>query len=162
MRDLFRYNPPRLLKFAFRLPIYLYRFDAGWLLGKRGLMLLHRGRRSGRIYRTILEVISHNPATRESVVLSAWGEQADWYRNIQHTPALEIWTGRERYVPQQRFLPPEENYAVICDYRRRHPLAFQVFARLFRYPLRAPEPQRRTFTENLRLVTFSPKVEDKG
>jgi hypothetical protein len=37
-------------------------------------------------------------------VLSAWGEKGDWYRNLEATPALEIRTGGERYVPEQRFL----------------------------------------------------------
>jgi len=36
------------LRLAFRLPIYLYRLDLGWLLGHRFLLLVHRGRESGR------------------------------------------------------------------------------------------------------------------
>ena len=80
------------------------------------------------LYETVLEVLLHDPATRESVVLAAWGEKADWYRNIELTPALEIRTSSERYVPEQRFLAPEENHAVLLDYARRHPLAFQIFA----------------------------------
>jgi hypothetical protein len=31
--------------------------------------------------------------TRENVVLSAWGEKAGWYRNIEAVPALEVRTG---------------------------------------------------------------------
>jgi hypothetical protein len=76
-----------------------------------------------------LEVILYNPAAGESVVLSGWGEKADWYRNIQVTPALEGRTASERYVPEQRFLVPEENHAVLADYWRRHPPAFRVFVK---------------------------------
>jgi hypothetical protein len=65
------------LRLAFRLPIYLYRLNLGWLLGHRFLLLVHRGRRSGLRRETVLEVVRYNPATKESVVLSAWGERAD-------------------------------------------------------------------------------------
>jgi deazaflavin-dependent oxidoreductase (nitroreductase family) len=142
------------LRLAFRLPIYLYRLDLGRLLGHRFLLLVHRGRESGLLRETVLEVIAHDPATRESVVLSAWGEKADWCRNVGATPALEVRTGGQRYVPEQRFLAPEENHAIIFDYRRRHPLAFRVFTRLFGYPLDGTEAARREFACSLRLVAF--------
>jgi deazaflavin-dependent oxidoreductase (nitroreductase family) len=78
------------LRLAFRLPIYLYRLDLGWLLGHRFLLLVHRGRKTGLPHQTVLEVVLYDPSSRESVVVSAWGEDADWYRNIQKCPAIEI------------------------------------------------------------------------
>jgi deazaflavin-dependent oxidoreductase (nitroreductase family) len=153
-------KPAGALRLAFRLPICLYRLDLGWLLGHRGLLLIHRGRKSGLLRETVLEVILYNPPTGESVVLSAWGEEADWYRNIEATPALEVRTGSERYVPGQRFLVPEENHAVLDDYRRRHPVAFQIFARVFGYPLGGTEAARREVASSLRQVAFHPRDEE--
>jgi deazaflavin-dependent oxidoreductase (nitroreductase family) len=150
-------KPAGALRVAFRLPIYLYRLNLGWLLGHRFLLLVHRGRKSGLLRETVLEVLLHDPATRESVVLSAWGERADWYRNVGATPALEVRTGGQRYVPEQRFLAPEENHTVICDYGRRHPLAFRVFARVLGYPLDGTEAARREVACSLRLVAFRPR-----
>ena len=69
--------PTGASRLAFRLPIYLYRLDLGRLLGHRFLLLVHRGRKSGLLRETVLEVLLHDPATNESVVLSAWGEKAD-------------------------------------------------------------------------------------
>ena len=149
--------PTGASRLAFRLPIYLYRLDLGRLLGHRLLLLVHQGRKSGLPRETVLEVLHHDPATRESVVLSAWGEKADWYRNVGETSALEIRTGGERYVPQQRFLAPQENHAVIADFGRRHPLAFRVFARVFSYPLGGTEAARREVARSLRLVAFRPR-----
>ena len=134
-----RSKPTGASKLALSLPIYLYRLNLGWLLGHRFLLLVHRGRRSGLLHETVLEVLLHDPATRESVVLAAWGEKADWYRNIELTPALEVRISSERYVPEQRFVAPEENHAVLVDYARRHSLAFQIFARVFGYPLGGTE-----------------------
>jgi deazaflavin-dependent oxidoreductase (nitroreductase family) len=152
-----RSKPAGPLRLAFRLPIYLYRLDLGWLLGHRFLLLIHRGHESGLLRETVLEVLLHDPATSESVVLSAWGEKADWYRNVVANPALEVRTGCQRYVPEQRFLAPEENHAVISDFGRRHPQAFRVFARLFGYPLNGTEAARREVARSLRLVAFRPR-----
>jgi deazaflavin-dependent oxidoreductase (nitroreductase family) len=157
-----RSKPTGASRLAFRLPIYLYRLNLGWLLGHRFLLLVHRGRRSGLLHETVLEVLFHDPATGASVVLAAWGEKADWYRNVGATPALEVRTGGQRYVPEQRFLAPEENHAVISDYGRRHPLAFRVFARIFGYPLGGTEAARREVAGSLRLVAFRPRNVKSG
>jgi deazaflavin-dependent oxidoreductase (nitroreductase family) len=150
-------RPAGVLRLAFRLPIYLYRLDLGWLLGHRFLLLVHRGRESGLLRETVLEVLLYDPATRKSVVLSAWGEKSDWYRNIGATPALEVRIGSQRYVPEQRFLAPEENHVVLADYGGRHPLAFRIFVRTFGYPLAGTESMRREFAASLRLVAFWPR-----
>jgi deazaflavin-dependent oxidoreductase (nitroreductase family) len=151
-----RSKPAGALRLAFRLPIYLYRFDLGWLLGHRFLLLVHRGRKSSLLHQTMLEVVLYDPSIRESVVLSAWGEDADWYRNLQKGPAIEIRTGRESYEPLQRFLSPEEANAPMASYERRHPWAARILGRLLGYPLGGPEAARRAFAESVRLVAFRP------
>jgi deazaflavin-dependent oxidoreductase (nitroreductase family) len=83
----------------------------GRLVGHRFLQLNHRGRRSGRIYRTVLEVIGYDASNHESIVLSGWGERADWHRNFRVTPALAVRTAGGTYVPVQRFLEADELYA---------------------------------------------------
>jgi deazaflavin-dependent oxidoreductase (nitroreductase family) len=138
------------------LPIYLYRLDLGWLLGHRFLLLAHRGRKSGLLHQTVLEVVLYDPSIRESVVLSAWGEDADWYRNLQKFPAIEVRTGRESYEPLQRFLSPKEANAALASYERRHPWAARILVRLLGYPLGGPEAARRAFAESVRLVAFRP------
>jgi hypothetical protein len=40
-------KPSGALKLAFRLPIYLYRVNLGWLPGHRILLLIHQGRKIG-------------------------------------------------------------------------------------------------------------------
>ncbi len=161
MRVLSRSRPAGILRLVFRLPTYLYRYRFGWLLGHRFLLLTHRGRKTGRVHQTVLEVIAYDSATRESIVLSGWGERADWYRNIKSSPALEVQSGRQRYVPSQRFLAPEESHARISDYARRHPLAFRFLVKAFGfgYPLDGTEATRRRLAEYLRLVAFRPAGE---
>ena len=79
----------------------------------------------------MLEVVRYDPATQESVVVSGWGERADWYANLQETPALAIETGGERYVPAQYFLTPDDVYEALRDYLRRNRWATGIVRRLF-------------------------------
>lgn len=101
-------RPSRLLKLVFDAPGWLYRARLGWVLGKRILVLTHRGRKSGRPYDTLLEVMRFDSATGESVVASAYGPRADWYRNIRGEPALRVRTGGLDETRAQRFRTPGE------------------------------------------------------
>jgi deazaflavin-dependent oxidoreductase (nitroreductase family) len=152
-----RSRPTGALRLAFRLPIYLYRLGLGQLLGHRFMLLTHRGRRSGRVYQTALEVVRYDPSLRETVVASGWGERSDWYRNLKAHPALEIRTGRERYAPEQRFLAPEEVYREIVDYERRHPWAVRIVPSLLGFRLDGSDTARRAFANSVRMVVFRPR-----
>jgi deazaflavin-dependent oxidoreductase (nitroreductase family) len=99
----------RAIALGLRLPSYLHRLRLGGLLGHQFLLLTHRSRKSGFSRRTPLEVLHYDPRSRESMVLSAWGKKADWFRNIEASAPLEVETAGERgYVellrtPLQRF-----------------------------------------------------------
>ena len=112
-----------------RLPGRLYDWRLGWLLGHRFLRLTHVGRRSGRRYRTVLEVVG--PAgPGEVVVVAGFGRSADWFRNISALPPIEVAIGRQRFRPVARVLPAEEAAAVLADYERRNRLAGPVVRRV--------------------------------
>ena len=64
-------------------------------------------------------------------MVSGWGDQADWNRNLQVAPALEIEIGGQRYGPTQRFLTPEEVYREVQDYLRRNRWAIAIARSLF-------------------------------
>jgi deazaflavin-dependent oxidoreductase (nitroreductase family) len=101
-------------------PAFLYDCNLGWLLGSRFLRLSHRGRRSGRCYRTMLEVIGNNRERNEVFVMVGLGRRAQWYRNVTAGGALEVAIGRKRFRPDYRELPPTEAAAVLADYERRN------------------------------------------
>jgi deazaflavin-dependent oxidoreductase (nitroreductase family) len=128
-----RAKPAGLLRRLLKFPNLLYRRRLGWLFGHRFMMLTHRGRKSGQVRQTVLEVVQYDPATRESVVLSGWGGGADWYRNIRAQPAILVQTGRLRYEPEQRFLSPDEATAVAANFERRHPIEARIAPRVMRW-----------------------------
>ena len=116
-----RTKPSGIKKWLMQSPKWLYRARLGFVFGQRFLLLEHRGRKSGTLYQTPLEVAYHNPETDEYVVTSGRGVKADWYRNIQAKPAVAIWIGSSRYPTMQRFLPTEEAVDVMKNYEREHP-----------------------------------------
>lgn len=117
-----RPRPKGWAKAIFDAPKWLYRHDLGWVVGKRFLALTHIGRRSGFERQTVLEVVKYDPETGESIVASAFGPTADWYRNVQTRPAVRIQTGRFEYRPEQRFLDAGEARTVALEFCEAHPL----------------------------------------
>jgi deazaflavin-dependent oxidoreductase (nitroreductase family) len=143
-----------------RAPAWLYRHDLGWLLGQRALLLVHRGRNSGRVYTTVLEVVRYDPVTHESVVLAALGTRADWYRNILARPPIEVRTGRSRYRPLVRELPSDEHFAVVDAYVRRLPFFARPLVRKLGFDVAGTEAQRRAHAARLLLIGFRPAPSD--
>jgi deazaflavin-dependent oxidoreductase (nitroreductase family) len=123
-------RPSRLLKVVFDVPTVLYRMGLGWMLGKRVLALTHRGRKTGKLRETVLEVLTFDPDNKESVVVSAYGTGADWYRNLRVQPALRVRTGRMGYVPEQRFLTVDEAREAAIEFSRRHPWETRLVSRV--------------------------------
>jgi deazaflavin-dependent oxidoreductase (nitroreductase family) len=141
-----------------RAPGRLYDWNLGWLLGHRFLRLTHVGRRSGRRYRTVLEVVGPGPRPGEVVVLAGFGRSADWLRNIQALPPVEVAIGRDRFRPEPRILSTEEAAAVLAGYERRNRLLAPVVRRVlswlvgWRYDGSAAARDR--LVEQLPLVAF--------
>ncbi len=149
-------KPTGLLKLAFILPRYLYRWHLGWVLGHRCLMITHVGRKTGCRRQTVLEVVHYDPVTQECIVMSGYGTQSDWYRNIQVQPAVEVQVGRQRYRPQQRMLSSQETLAILEEYQRHHPLLFREFMHLLGYAYDGTPEGLRVLSQVLRGVVFRP------
>ena len=113
--------PGRLALAVFRMPLRAYRHGLGWMLGRTFLLLVHVGRRTGRPHETVVMVVGDDPTTDELVVCSAWGPAADWVRNLGAGPAAEVRIGRERFLPEHRFLSDEEAFSAAISFRERHP-----------------------------------------
>lgn len=129
-------KPTGLLRALLRAPIWFYRNGWGWLFGHRLLYIVHIGRKSGRRREVVAEVVRHDPATPEVVVIAAWGRTPDWYRNLKAAPAAEVRiSGRRWESPRHRFLDSAETLAVLEDYRRAHPHAWKRIAPLLGFPV---------------------------
>jgi deazaflavin-dependent oxidoreductase (nitroreductase family) len=138
----------------------LYRARIGWVLGHRFLLLVHRGRRTHTLHRTVLEVVAWRQADREAVVVSGLGPGAQWYRNVLAGEAVEIEIARLRLAPSVRRLDNEETIRTIADYERRNrviaPVVRAGFSALGGFRYDGSDAARRRLAETLPLVAFRP------
>jgi deazaflavin-dependent oxidoreductase (nitroreductase family) len=151
-----RRQPGRLVLAAMRVPRPLYRHGWGWMLDHTFLLIVHRGRKTGKRRETVAMALAYDPHTREAVVFSAWGPNTEWIRNLRAHPALQIQIGREAYVPEQQFLSEDESVAVVREFQRRHPWRTRLFAAILGWGDLSSETAVREFVRTRPFVSFRP------
>jgi deazaflavin-dependent oxidoreductase (nitroreductase family) len=149
-----------LSRLAFRAPLALYRIGLGGLLGHQFLVLTHVGRRTGQIHETVLKVLHYDATTHESIVASAWGAEADWYRNLQVRPALAVRTAGAWYVPETRTLPADEAFAVFTDWTRRQHQFAELMLGQIGLSWDVPEAEQRAIVAGFPFIAFRPAATD--
>jgi deazaflavin-dependent oxidoreductase (nitroreductase family) len=111
---------------AMRMSAALDRPRLRWLLNALSpapvVVLVHRGRRSGRIYRTPVEAITEYASRGEIVVAPMWGEHTDWYRNVLAGGLVEARRQGESQRMEWRILTEDERREATAAYRRDYPL----------------------------------------
>jgi len=85
------------------------------------LVLTHWGRRSGKSYRTPLEVIDENSDRNERYVTPLMGKRSDWYRNVIANGPVEGRIRNEIFRFTWRQATQEEAQAALENYQQRHP-----------------------------------------
>ena len=94
----------------------------------------------------------------EAVVMSAFGRNADWLRNIEATPGPGVVIGLQHFVAGHRFLDTEEAMSVITSYERRNwliaPIIRRVLSRLLGWRYDGSASARRRLVAQLPLIAF--------
>lgn len=150
-----------VLRCLFHAPVYLYRWRCGRLLGHRFLLLIHVGRRTGLRRYTVLEIMEYRKAGPELVVMSGFGPNADWLRNIQATPGPEVVVGSQHFTASHRFLGEDEAVRAITGYEQRNwymaPVIRAVLGRLLGWRYNGAERDRRRLVAQLPLIALRPR-----
>ena len=157
-------NLPALLKdrrawlsrLTFRVPLVLYRMGVGGFLGHQFLVLTHVGRRTGQVHETVLKVLQYDPKTHESIVASAWGTHADWYRNLQAHPPLAVRTAGAWYVPEARELSSEEAFTVFAGWTRRQHWFAELMLGQIGLSWEVPEAEQRAIVAGFPFIGLRP------
>lgn len=151
-------RPTGLKRWFFRAPVYLYRAGLGAGLGRRFVYIAHTGRTSGKRRDVVLEVVRFEAAVPEVFVVAAWGRKADWLRNIEAAPAIEVRVGRDRWPrPVHRFLDAAEMTDLLTDYRRRHARSWAMLAPRMGLDPNAPDAGIGAAVEAFPAVAFRPR-----
>ena len=112
------------------------------MLWQTGVTISHCDRYS----RTVRVIVSQN---------------ADWYRNLRCSPAVEITIGREHYRAEPHFLEPIESAALLRWSRRHHPIAMRIQSWLLGWPWNPSAAEMLDLAPSLGGVTFRPVSIDK-
>ncbi|MFC0623311.1 nitroreductase family deazaflavin-dependent oxidoreductase [Kribbella deserti] len=126
----------RFPRWLARAPIALFKLGLGDLLGHRIVMLEHRGRRTGNLRYVVLEIAERRPGAL--TVVSGYGGQAQWFKNIQVNSAVRVWNGEIRNTrAKATALSAEESRRFLLQYQRDHPAATAMLAKVLALPLPA-------------------------
>lgn len=124
------------------------------------MRLTHTGRRSGRTYQTVLEVVGEDHETGEVMVLAGLGRSAQWYRNVRADTAVEITIGHQRFRARYRELSPDEASVTLAAYERRNrwaaPVVRLVLSRLIGWRYDGSPAARARLARELPMVGFRP------
>jgi deazaflavin-dependent oxidoreductase (nitroreductase family) len=124
----------RVLGRAMRMPGALDRKGTRWMIQAFApptvIVLVHRGRKSGRLYTTPLSILADDPERGELVVSPMWGSDADWYRNIVAGGLVEIHVRGEVRQVEWRELDEAEARVAGEDFRDAHPIYSRMILRL--------------------------------
>ncbi len=149
-------SPPRGIKaIPWRLPILLYRFGFGWLLGGRFLLLQHQGRKSGKTRFAVLEIIHSLPEEGCYFVVSGFGTRSDWYQNILQHNKVEIQVGRKRFSAEAAQLDPSEGAQILLTYAQRNPGSLQALSKLMGYDIEFSQEGILKFGHNIPVIRFT-------
>ena len=133
----------------------LYDSGKGWLVGWLILLLRHTGRKSGKSYATPMQYEKIGDAY---YVGSARGQQADWFRNVQANPQVEVSVGRRTFKALAEAVTDSERIADFLAYRlKRHPLMIGLMMKLHRLPMRPSQAQLLELGKTTALVIFRPQ-----
>jgi deazaflavin-dependent oxidoreductase (nitroreductase family) len=149
--------PSGAVRALLRAPLWLYRVRLGFLFGHRLAYIAHRGRRTGKRREVVAEVVQHDPARPEIVVVAAWGRAPDWYLNLRAGPALEVRVAGRRWVrPVHRFLDGPETLHVLLAYQRRHPRSWRFLAPRLGFPAEPGDPAWPGVARTVHAIAFRP------
>ncbi len=151
-----RATPTGFLRFVLRLPIWLYRWRLGWLLGGRFLLVHHTGAKSGLPRNTVLEVVRHDAAAMTWTLASGFGAKSHWYKNLRKTPDCAIEFGRKRYDVRAQFPSDKEGGEVMAEYAQRNPGAARGLMKFCGYEVDGSEADyREVATLGLKFIVLS-------
>jgi deazaflavin-dependent oxidoreductase (nitroreductase family) len=94
------------------------------------IVLVHRGRKSGTLYKTPLSILAEDPERREIFVSPMWSRDSDWYRNVIAGGLVEIHVRGEKRQVEWRELDEAEGRAAGDAFRDAVPVYSRMILRM--------------------------------
>lgn len=117
-------RPGKFLKFFFKVPIWMYKIGFGgferWF-GAQWMLITHIGRKTGKRYESMVDVMDYDKTTDTYYVEAAYGARADWYKNIQSSAVFEARVGRRKFKACAGALSTEGASDMLVQFYRSKP-----------------------------------------
>ncbi len=149
------YPPSKLLQRLYRIPVFFYRWGLGWLFGKRFVLFQHIGRKSGKHYQTVVEVVEIEKDTGNVIVVAGYGSQTQWYQNLQLMQSTTIQLGKHKFKVSIKMLSPEDGADIMAHYYQRYGKVTGMLFSVLGYEWDGTEQgARQVARDHLRFVKF--------
>jgi deazaflavin-dependent oxidoreductase (nitroreductase family) len=125
----------RVLGRAMRMQSVLDRKGTRWLLQALSppptvIVLVNRGRKTGRLYKTPVSILVEDPEQRELVVSPMFSKNTDWYLNVVTGGLVEARVRGEAWQVEWRELDEAERRAAGEAFRDAHPIYSRMILRM--------------------------------
>jgi deazaflavin-dependent oxidoreductase (nitroreductase family) len=116
------------------------------------LVLVNRGRKSGRLYKTPLSILAEDPERGEIFVGPMWGRDSDWYRNVIAGGLVEVHVRGETRQVEWRELDDAEGRARGEAFRDAYPIYSRMILRRLARLNRLEGDPREAVAQNLPML----------
>ena len=148
--EILPYPENYLVKKLYKTPILLYRLGLGKLFGSYILILSTTGRKTNKTHHTPVEYFLHEG---KYYIISGFGVQPDWYKNIMENPQVTIQNGYERICATARAPKTDEEWEAVHLYLTRSPVGRVLMAD---YLEEIQSSDMMTEIKKLPVLTFDP------
>jgi deazaflavin-dependent oxidoreductase (nitroreductase family) len=154
-------RPDRLLKFFFRVPVWVHKMGfGGWerLVGAQWMLITTTGRKTGKRREVMVDVMDYDKTTDTYYIEAAYGARADWYKNMQSNPIFEAQVGRRKFNARAGALSNEGAGEMLVQFYRRKPAYTRSVMAMVGVKFK-DEDELRAIAKNLTLLAVKPEKE---
>ncbi|NOT03430.1 MAG: nitroreductase family deazaflavin-dependent oxidoreductase [Anaerolineales bacterium] len=157
----FEKKPNRMLKFFFKVPVWLHKMGlGGWerLIGAQWMFITTKGRKTGKPRNSMVDVMDYDKATDTYYIEAAYGARADWYKNMQSNPVFEAQVGRRKFKARAGTLSTEGASDMLVQFYRTKPAYTRSVMAMAGMKFK-DEDELRILGKNLTLLAIKPEKE---
>lgn len=155
----FEKRPGPLLKFFFKVPLWVHKIGfGGWerLIGAQWMLITTTGRKSGKRRETMVDVMDYDSASDTFFIEAAYGSRADWYRNIKSNPVFDAQVGRRKFKARMEEIPNDAAGEMLVQFHRHKPVYTRSVMAMVGMKFR-DEDELRIIAKNLTLLAVKPE-----
>jgi len=126
-------GPGPFFRWFLKLPTPMYHIGL-WHLAGPYIMLVHKGRKTGKTRYTPLEY-TYEPETDSYLLMAGWRGHTDWYRNLRANPHVHAQAGRRSFDALAEPMSDEDAAQLLKQILVASPASTKMLARWTDVPL---------------------------